>query len=99
MSLASIRHMNAVAEAGCVIGNRGLSQCSGRVEIHHVAEGSGHRSDFSVVGLCEEHHRGQAGLHGLGTKAFIRLYRLPGESEYGLLVWANEDMAKRRKAA
>jgi hypothetical protein len=99
MSLASARHMNAVAEAGCAIGNRGLSQCEGCIELHHVAEGSGHRSDFAVAALCSEHHRGQSGLHGMGTKAFIRLYRLPGESEYGLLVWTNEDLARKRKAA
>jgi hypothetical protein len=96
MSNAGKRHMQAVAEAGCVVGNRGLGQCEGRVEVHHVAEGSGLRSDFSVAGLCSEHHRGGSGLHGLGTKAFCRLYRLPGETEYGLLVWANEDMAKKK---
>jgi len=99
MSIASARHMSSVAECGCLIGNRGLSQCAGRTELHHVAEGSGHRSDFAVAPLCEEHHRGTSGFHGMGSKAFIRLYRVPGESEYGLLVWTNEDLAKRKKAA
>ena len=97
MSLASARHMTAVAEAGCVIGNRGLGACSGSVEVHHVAEGSGERSDLSTAGLCTEHHRGESGIHGMGTKAFLRLYRLP--TEYHLLIMANEDMAKRKKAA
>lgn len=89
------RHMARVVAAGCCIGNRGLGACAGRVTIHHVAEGSGLRSDFAVAGLCEEHHQGQSGLHGMGTKAFIRLYRLPGESEYGLLVWTAEDITKQ----
>lgn len=30
----------------------------------------------------------------MGIKAFVRLYRLPGEDETGLLVWTNEDLAK-----
>ena len=99
MSIASARHMNAIAESGCAVGNRRLGKCSGRLEVHHVAEGSGERSDFATVCLCSEHHRGESGLHGMGTKAFIRLYRPPGDSEYGLLVWANEDLAKRKMVA
>lgn len=94
MSIASAKHLGNVASAGCVIGNRKLGQCSGRLELHHVAEGSGERSDYATVGLCEEHHRGQSGIHGLGSKAFLRLYKLP--TEYHLLIWANEDIAKRR---
>ena len=90
------RHMALVATAGCVLGNRGFAGCCGRVTVHHVAEGSGIRSDFATVGLCEEHHQGKGGLHGMGTKAFLRLYRPPGECEWGLLAWANEDIAKRR---
>ena len=89
------QYRERVRQAGCVIGNRGLGACSGEREVHHVAEGSGVRSDFAVSCLCREHHQGQSGLHGMGTKAFIRLYRLPGESEYGLLVWQTEDLAKQ----
>ena len=87
------RHMDKVARAGCVVCwfmNRTFSAA----QVHHVAEGSGLRSDFSVAGLCEPHHSGPAGLHGMGTRAFIRLYRPPGDSEYGLLVWANELIAR-----
>lgn len=90
------KHMSLVAQAGCVLGNRGLHVCEGHVEVHHVAEGSGLRSDFAIAGLCTAGHRGPAGLHGMGTKAFIRLYRPPGETEYGLLVWSNEDVARIR---
>lgn len=100
MTIASRCHLDLVARAGCAIGNRCLGTiCQGKNEVHHVAEGSGLRSDFSTVCLCTEHHRGKSGLHGLGTKAFIRLYRPPGESEYGLLVWANEDIAKLKETA
>jgi hypothetical protein len=96
------RHMGKVASAGCVVGNRGLDSCGGVVEVHHVAEGSGKRSDFSTVGLCTKHHDGQkagSGFHGMGTERFCKLFRVPGESEYGLLVWANEDIAKLREFA
>ena len=94
MSSPAKRHMDLVARAGCVLAPAG--GCWGRVEVHHVAEGSGVRSDFATVGLCVEHHRGGSGLHGMGTKAFLRLYRPPGESEWGLLAWANEAIAKIR---
>ena len=89
------RHMDLVSQAGCVVGNR-HGNCEGRVEVHHVAEGSGLRSDYSTAGLCTGHHTGAAGLHCLGVKRFCSLYRVPGETEYGLLVWVNEDIAKLR---
>lgn len=87
------RHMALVAAAGCVIGNR-FGGCEGRVTVHHVAEGSGLRSDFAVVGLCEEHHQGGGGLHGMSPRAFCRIYRPPGECEWGLLAWVNEDIQR-----
>ncbi len=27
-------------------------------------------SDWNVIPLCVEHHRGRTGVHGLGTKGF-----------------------------
>ena len=86
------RHMQKVAENGCVVCRR--LGTNSPAEVHHVAEGSGLRSDFAVAGLCPEHHRGKSGLHGMGAKAFVKLYRVPGETEYGLLVWVNEDLAR-----
>jgi hypothetical protein len=86
--------MEKVAQLGCVVCRR-IGYQPGPVELHHVAEGSGLRSDWALVPLCDEHHTGGAGLHGMGTKAFIRFYRPPGDSEYGLLVWLLEDMAKQ----
>lgn len=93
------RHMALVASAGCVIGNRKMGQCQGRVTVHHVAEGSGIRSDFATVGLCEEHHQGGTGLHGLSPRTFCRIYRPPGECEWGLLAWVNEDITKLKHKA
>lgn len=91
------RHMGRVAAAGCVIGNRQLDACAGRVEVHHVLP-----SDFATVGLCTKHHdpfRTGTGLHGMSPRPFCRLFRVPEEDEMGLLVWANEDMARLKEYA
>ena len=85
---------NQLARLCCVVGRR-HGGCTGGINLHHVAEGSGLRNDWALVPLCEGHHTGQAGLHGMGSKNFLRLYRPPGDSEYGLLVWLLEDLAKQ----
>lgn len=95
MNLAA--HKDSLAHMRCLIARDHAARCTGRVELHHVAEGSGVRDDWALVPLCEGHHRGPAGLHGMGTKAFLRLYRPPGDSEFGLLIWLIEDMTKARK--
>jgi hypothetical protein len=92
MANAKAKWRNQLASLMCVVGRR-HGGCEGRLNLHHVAEGSGLRHDYGLVPLCHEHHQGQAGLHGMGTKNFIRLYRPPGESEYGLLCWLLEDLA------
>lgn len=71
-------HMGIVADTGCVI-CREFMGCSSPAEVHHIAEGSGERSDYMTAGLCPEHHRGATGLHGMGVKAFCRLWGLPNE--------------------
>jgi hypothetical protein len=53
--------------------------------------------DYGLVPLCHEHHVGGAGLHGMGSKNFLRIYRPPGDSEYGLLIWTIEDVAQVRQ--
>ena len=93
MTNAKALWRSKLAALRCVVGVR-HGGCSGSIELHHVAEGSGLRHDYGLVPLCHEHHTGQAGLHGLGTKSFLRLYRPPGESEFGLLIWTMEDLAK-----
>jgi hypothetical protein len=94
---AKARWRDQLASLACVVGNR-HGGCDGTVELHHVAEGSGLRHDYGLVPLCSEHHRGATGLHGMGPKAFLRFYRPPGESEYGLLIWMLEDLATRKAA-
>lgn len=93
MSVASDKWMSMVASVGCCVCRR-IGNGFTPAQVHHIASGSSLRSDFSVAPLCHEHHTGPTGLHGMGVKKFIVMYRLPGESEYGLLVWVNEDIAK-----
>ena len=100
MNRTVAKHRARVRALGCVICRRfvvtGLP-----VELHHVAEGSGLRDEFAVVPLCGSridggHHRGGAGFHGMGERAFCALYRPPGDREWGLLIWMIEDIAKGR---
>lgn len=93
--------MALVAAAGCVLGNRGLHVCfhkpgaDPRTNVHHIRTGDTKRNDYATVGLCWGAHQGSGGIHD-GSKAFCRQYRPPGETEMGLLVWVNEDIAKGR---
>jgi len=46
-------------------------------ELHHPRAGTGggrRASNWDVVGLCPEHHRGNTGIHGLGTKGFAKYW-------------------------
>ena len=91
-TVAEALWMNKVASLGCVICRKVYGKYV-PCEIHHVAEGSGVRSDFSIAPLCKEHHTGASGFHKRG-KLFLKQFRVPGESEYGLLVMVNEQIAE-----
>jgi len=86
MSKSGQDHMGIVASLGCVL-CREYEGIKNTPEVHHIAEGSGHRSPFMTAGLCPEHHRGKTGIHGAGIKTFLMMYRLP--SEYHLLELVN----------
>lgn len=77
------KHMGIIASLGCVICRREykiIEPC----EVHHIAEGSGLRSDYMTAGLCFYHHKNE--LHG-GIKTFLRRYNLP--TEYHLMELVN----------
>lgn len=94
--------MALVAAAGCVLGNRGLHTCEhlpggpARTTVHHIAQGTGKRSDFATAGLCWGGHQGPGSIEALGAERFCKLYRVPWEKEEGLLVWVNEDLERLR---
>ena len=71
---AERKHMNRVAELGCVVCLRLHGPHDpGPVELHHPRGGAGmaqRASHMDVLPLCILHHRGKTGVHGLGTKGF-----------------------------
>ena len=89
-------HLERVASLGCCVCRR-IGYGYVPAQVHHVAEGSGLRSDWATVPLCEYHHdphRKGTGFHGMGTKRFCAAFRVPWEKEEGLLVWVIEDLEK-----
>lgn len=88
--------MALVAGMDCLICRRFPDLRTGKhVEVHHIASGSSRQNNWLVAPLCPEHHRGGSGLHGLGTKRFCSLYRVPHDSEYGLIAWVNEHLCEK----
>jgi hypothetical protein len=95
---AESRYMGFVKRMQCLICKRFPDLATGLpTEVHHVGEGSSRQNNWIVAPLCGSksdggHHRGGAGLHGLGTKRFVSLYKVPHGTEYGLLAWLAEDI-------
>lgn len=75
-TLAEKKHLGRVAELGCAVCRR-MGYPGTPAEIHHLRAGTGagrRSSHMDVLPLCVEHHRGKTGIHGMGTKAFVRHY-------------------------
>jgi hypothetical protein len=83
------KHMGRVAELGCIL-CRHLDYGQTPAEVHHIYDTS-ERSDWLVVPLCPEHHRGKNGFHGMGQRAFERVYNL---TESALLALTMEALHK-----
>jgi len=98
---AESRYMGLIKSMKCLICKRFPNLDEGLpTEVHHLGEGSSRQNNWLVAPLCGSksnggHHRGGAGLHGMGSKAFVSLYHVPHGSEYGLLAWLNEDIQER----
>jgi len=68
------KYMSLVAEMGCIVCKR-MGYSGTPAELHHPRAGTGagrRASDWDVIPLCPEHHRGKTGVHGLGTKGFVK---------------------------
>lgn len=44
-------------------------------ELHHAGPAD-ERNDWNVIPLCQEHHTGPNGIHGLHRRAFAMRYKL-----------------------
>lgn len=76
MNAADRAYLSRVAALGCAICRLlGLGATPAQVHHRRTGTGAGRRAPHSeTVPLCEFHHTGAAGIHGLGRKAFEREY-------------------------
>ncbi len=84
--------MARVAALGCILCKH-LGIDGTPAQVHHLREGQGaaqRGSNWTAVPLCPEHHVGQSGLHGLGTRGFAARYKL---DELDLLAMTIEALA------
>ena len=66
--------MGRVADLGCAVCRR-MGYPGTPAELHHKRAGQGlsnRASNWQVIPLCPEHHRGNTGVHGLGTRGFAK---------------------------
>ena len=84
-------YLEAVASVGCVLCKHlGLGYTP--AEVHHVESVRDEMSDYATVPLCQEHHRGATGVHGLRRRGFEMRYKL---SDVDLLAMTAKEIWKR----
>ena len=92
MKKAELQYKAKLADMACVICERiyGQHEGGGVVELHHLRSGGWGRGNYkTLIPLCVEHHRGNSGIHGMGTKAWERAYDV---SQKDLLALVQERM-------
>lgn len=58
-----------IVELGCILTYFDVTNCSGRITIHHLYTGAGGRKDHEkVAGLCLNHHLQDEGVNSLTGK-------------------------------
>lgn len=62
--------LDKIARLGCILCSEVLGIEGSPSELHHVRRFGTKRSTSPILPLCPEHHRGNSGVHGLGTKGF-----------------------------
>lgn len=97
MTKAEREHKAKLARLGCMACRRlfvNLQFDDSGVELHHMRGGRGWgKGDYkTLIPLCLEHHRGNSGVHGLGTKGFAKHY---GFTEEDLLNDTTELLQRR----
>lgn len=76
MKKAERKHMDKVAQLGCIICSDYLGVETPQVELHHIREGQGQSqraSNYEVIPLCVLHHR--LGKPGVAFHASPQMFR------------------------
>ena len=73
---AERQHKDALAQLGCMVCLRiHPPHTPAEVQLHHLRTGGwGKQGWATLIPLCHEHHLGDTGVHGLGTKGLARHY-------------------------
>ena len=78
MTKAEKKHKTQLAQMGCAVCVRIYDAHEpGPVQLHHQRGGMGGwgKGDYlTLIPLCYEHHMGNSGVHGLGTRGFSATY-------------------------
>lgn len=76
MTKAELIHKDKLARLGCMACKRLYGEHEpAPVELHHLRTGGWGKGDYkTLIPLCREHHQGNSGVHGMGTKGFDRHY-------------------------
>jgi len=76
MKRAEMIYKGKLAQAGCLVCKRIHPHHEpASVELHHYRSGGWGKGDYTtLIPLCVAHHRGDTGVHGLGTKGFDAHY-------------------------
>jgi len=64
------KSLDKIARLGCILCSEVLGIEGSEAELHHCRRYGSVRSASPILPLCPEHHRGNSGVHGLGTKGF-----------------------------
>ncbi len=78
------KDLSAIADIGCILCRyKGVYDTP--AELHHIRNG-GKRENAPVIPLCPEHHRGKTGVHGLGSRGFLRVHGISEETLLSVLL-------------
>jgi hypothetical protein len=73
---AEKRHMQKVAEMGCIVCSHSHGHNDTPAQVHHVRarHGWGRTSHYMTIPLCLEHHTGKTGVHSRGRDEFKEIH-------------------------
>ena len=83
-------HLERVSGLPCVICYFKLGKKTYGCEAHHTGDAE-ERDDHAACPLCNEHHQGPTGIHGMHRRPFYRFWKITNQ---WLLARTNELLEK-----